>query len=100
MFVQADHTVWATGCNGNGQLGLGHTTATALPTPVACASAAAFDVVAVLCGYNYTLFLTSDNAVWATGCNGNGQLGLGHTDQQNTPTLVAAIGHEVSSLQV
>jgi alpha-tubulin suppressor-like RCC1 family protein len=47
--------------------------------------------MAVLCGSSHTIFSKADKTVWATGCNATGQLGLGHTNQQNTPALVTAM---------
>ena len=88
LLLSADKTVWATGCNGNGQLGLGHTNQQNTPVQV---TAVGNDVVGVLCGSSHTIFAKADKTVWATGCNATGQLGLGHTNQQNIPVLVRAI---------
>jgi alpha-tubulin suppressor-like RCC1 family protein len=39
-------------------------------------------------GYNYTLALMNDGSLYACGYNREGQLGLGHTDNQNIPQLI------------
>src|SRR5208282_5419540 len=40
--------------------------------------------VKISCGYNHT-FLRFNNEVYVWGCNGFGQLGLGHNQYQNSP---------------
>jgi alpha-tubulin suppressor-like RCC1 family protein len=55
-------------------------------------------VASIACGYSHTVFVKGDKTVWATGCNATGQLGLGHTNQQNSPVQVAAVGNDVTSV--
>lgn len=42
----------------------------------------------ISCGTEFTLGLRSDGTLWAWGFNGNGQLGIGNTDEQHIPTQV------------
>ena len=46
-------------------------------------------VTAVSAGYQHSLALKEDGSVWATGWNGNGQLGDGTTTNRNTFVEVA-----------
>ena len=45
----------------------------------------------VTVGSEHTLALTSDGEVWGWGCNGYGQLGLGHTGTVREPQLLTAL---------
>jgi hypothetical protein len=85
MAADGGASVWATGCNGHGQLGVGHTNQEESPIEV---DAVGDNVVSVACGYSHTVFVKADRTVWSTGGNGNGQLGLGHTNSQPLPTQV------------
>src|SRR5208282_5712542 len=40
--------------------------------------------VKIVCG-GYHTFLILNNEVWAWGCNGSGRLGVGHTQNRNSP---------------
>ncbi|KAJ9470920.1 Ultraviolet-B receptor UVR8 [Diplonema papillatum] len=85
-----DARIYAFGCNTHGQLGLGHKTAVHTPTPLF--SLGGSDVRCIACGDEHTLLLTNGNAVYSWGRNDQGQLGLGHVDDQDTPWQVAALG--------
>jgi hypothetical protein len=41
-------------------------------------------IVQLACGSEHTLLVLSDGSIIGTGCNLNGQLGLGHTKNQRT----------------
>ncbi|AEC02492.1 fimbrillin family protein [Parasphaerochaeta coccoides] len=92
MILKKDGTLWATGNNGSGQLGVG---ATLLPetktlTPVQVTSMGS-DVEAVYAGTYHTLILKKDGTLWATGYNEFGQLGLGDSipgTNRSTPVQV------------
>ncbi len=73
LFLKADGTVWASGANGDGQLGDGTYTDRFTATRVSGLS----DIVAVAAGVSHSLFLGSDGTVWACGRNTLGQLGNG-----------------------
>src|SRR5207249_3627982 len=72
--------VWAWGWNGSGQLGIGNTTDSHIPTQVPGLSG-----VSALSGGGYhSLALKSDGSVWAWGDNGDGELGLGNNSNAGT----------------
>ena len=80
--VKKDGTLWATGYNNQGQLGLGNTTDQNHLTQVTSMS----DVYSVVTNNNSTLVVKTDGTLWATGLNVDGQLGLGNTTNQNSFT--------------
>ena len=85
-----DLYVW--GLNTNGQLGLGSTTSTTLPTQVTTLSS----VAAVAAGTNHTLALKSDGTVWSFGANSYGQLGDGSTNQRTSPVQINGLSSIVA----
>ena len=90
LWVKSDATLWAAGANNYGQLGDG--TTTQRPTPVQIAAEVR---QASACGYtdadNYghSVFVKTDNTLWATGRNNHGQIGDGTTTQRTTPVQIA-----------
>jgi alpha-tubulin suppressor-like RCC1 family protein len=76
MLVKSDGTLWATGDNEEGQLGLGNTT-----NPQVFTQVSIDNVQSVSCGNNYTMAIKSNGSLWATGDNSHGQLGLGYPPQ-------------------
>ena len=80
MFLKEDGTVWATGDNRYGQLGLGGTTNSYFfPIKVDIDN-----VKEVVAGRYHTMFLKEDGTVWVIGDNRYGQLGLGDAANRNT----------------
>jgi alpha-tubulin suppressor-like RCC1 family protein len=72
LSIHADGTLWATGLNSYGQLGLPTTTAsTSTWTQVGTATS----WVMVAAGVNFSLGLQADGTLWAWGSNFYGQLG-------------------------
>lgn len=84
----SDGNVYVWGSNHCGQLGLGDFTNRSRPellsSPPNGSSWSKF-----FCGYNFTIGMSSDNRVYSWGMNDFGQLGLGHTKNQNKPKLLA-----------
>ena len=89
MAIGEDGTLWAWGENHLGQLGLSDTANRYTPTRVGTNA----DWVHVSAGRGtHTLGIRKDSSgnrtLWAWGYNQNGQLGLGDTEDRNTPTRV------------
>jgi len=92
LALRNDHTVWAWGYNGSGQLGDGTTTQRTLPIQVSGLTGA----TAVAAGAEFSVALKSDGAVWAWGKNTAGQLGDGTTTQRTQPVQVSGLTGMVS----
>uniref|UniRef100_K3WGV0 BTB domain-containing protein n=1 Tax=Globisporangium ultimum (strain ATCC 200006 / CBS 805.95 / DAOM BR144) TaxID=431595 RepID=K3WGV0_GLOUD len=81
----------AFGKNDHGQLGMDHGSgAVAEPTRVTGALEHAV-IPKLACGYYHSVAVTEDGAVYTFGRNDYGQLGLGHTKNVATPTLVETL---------
>ena len=80
--IKNDGSIWACGRSNYGQLGLGdtdnRTTFTQVTTNINN------DVKKIICGYQYTFIIKTDDSVWSCGRNTNGQLGLGDTTDRTT----------------
>jgi alpha-tubulin suppressor-like RCC1 family protein len=79
LILKNDNTLWGSGYNHCGQLGLGHTNNLNIFVQLPIDN-----IKSVSSGYSHTLILKNDNTFWATGDNIDGELGLGHTNQLNT----------------
>ena len=78
-----DGTVYSTGSNSYGQLGLGNANNINTFTKVNIDN-----VKSISCGSYHTFILKNDGTVYSTGSNINGQLGLGNTTNRTTFTKV------------
>ena len=76
MAVLENGEVYAWGCNGNGQLGLGNNINQLNPQRVT--ALAGVVCTRVVCGYAHTLAVTDEGALYAWGANSYGQLGTGN----------------------
>lgn len=83
VLLRADGTVWSTGNNGQGQLGLG-----APSPPVFGLSEQGGESIAVALGDHFGLRLNADGTVSAWGRNAEGQLGLGDLVDRHAPTQI------------
>lgn len=81
--IKQDGTLWASGLNNYGQLGLGNTT-----TQQGLAQTTLTNVKQVSNNSTNSIALKNDGTVWVTGQNANGELGLGNTDQITSWTQV------------
>ncbi|WP_052295855.1 fimbrillin family protein [Parasphaerochaeta coccoides] len=100
MILKKDGTLWATGLNGSGQLGIGTTSDTNVPVQVkdnTDISGFMTDVATVSVGWNHTIILKKNGTLWATGSNYNGQLGIGNYEDKNTPVQVTTDVKAVSA---
>ena len=76
--------VYAWGSNDFGQLGLGDYMDRFRPHKIKFPN-----IHKVICGANFTMFLTKDGTLLSCGRNGNGKLGLGDFDDRNVPTKIS-----------
>ena len=89
LFLTSTGAVYATGHNVNGQLGVGDFTQRNVPTLITSVIGS-LNIIDISTGSNHSLFLTSAGAVYATGNNYCGELGLGDTNNRNIPTLITS----------
>jgi alpha-tubulin suppressor-like RCC1 family protein len=90
LALLSNGTVMAWGFNGQGQLGDGSTTGSAVPVEVKGLSG----VVAIYAGYSSSLALLSNGTVMAWGVNNFGQLGDGGEAKSALPVRVCAVGEK------
>jgi alpha-tubulin suppressor-like RCC1 family protein len=83
--------VYAWGNNANGQMGIGNTTSSSIPLPVAGGGLSGVNVKAVAGADFHSLALTNAGAVYAWGYNGAGELGNGTTNSSSTPVLTTGL---------
>ncbi len=84
LMLKADGTLWATGDNSQGQLGLGDFDGRETFTPIGERS----DWVRIAAGDSFSMALNAAGELWGWGNNSLGQLGLGHTDNVTPPEPV------------
>lgn len=89
--ARADGSVWAWGCNDNGQLGNGTTTSSFTPVKVMKdATTPLTGAVQVAGGIQHGLARLADGTVWAWGYNFFGQLGNNNKDDSHYAVRVVA----------
>nr|XP_032812660.1 E3 ubiquitin-protein ligase HERC2 isoform X4 [Petromyzon marinus] len=93
LALSADGDVWSWGCGESGCLGHGDSCAVDEPKLVAALSGrpAGKQVVSVFCGSTYSAAITADGELYTWGRGNYGRLGHGTSEDQSTPTLVAAL---------
>ena len=95
FILENDGTLWGTGRNSNGQLGLGdgnnRTTFTEITTNVD-------DIKTINCGEYYTFILKNDGTLWSCGENDYGQLGLGDKTSKTTFTKITTNTDDIKSV--
>ena len=95
LILKNDGTLWGSGQNAYGQLGLGDATDRKIFTQV---TTNVDDVKSIYCGRNHTFMLKNDGTLWGCGRNDYGQLGLGDTNYRNIFTQVTTNGDDVKAL--
>ena len=83
LVLKNDGTVWSTGENEYGQLGLGNTTDRG-----AFVNTGITNVKQISAGYSVSALIKNDGSLWVCGVNNYGQLGLGNTTVYKTFTQV------------
>ncbi len=86
LAVEPDGTLWSTGSNWYGQLGLGDTVDRDLFTPTGLTGVSAVSARSYSSTAASSLALKSDGSVWSVGSNYYGQLGLGDTTSRTSFT--------------
>ena len=89
LFIKSTGAVYAAGWNYFSQLGLNDLTNRNVPTLITSVIGS-LTIVAASAGHGHSLFLTSTGAVYATGHNIYGALGLGDTTDRYVPTLITS----------
>ena len=95
VILKNNSTLWSTGYNQDGRLGLGDTNTRYTFTQV---TTNADNIKEIYCGDHHTLILKNDGTLWGCGGNGFGQLGLGDTNYRNIFTQVTTNGNDVKTL--
>ena len=85
--IKTDGSLWATGANDAGQLGLSNNTDQSSATFTSI-----MGVHSVANGGEHTLILKNDGSLWSTGRNTNGQLGDGTTTDKNAAVQIINSG--------
>ena len=83
LAIKTDNTLWAWGCNSNGQLGISTITHRSSPVQIPgtnwCRASAS---------ENHSMAIKCDNTLWVWGWNSSGQLGLGDVISRSSPTQI------------
>ena len=95
IILKNDGTLWSTGYNNAGQLGLGdgsnRTTFTQITTNVD-------DIKEIYCGFYHILMLKNNDTLWSCGWNQYGQLGLGDTTNRNIFTQITTNANNIKQV--
>ena len=94
LILKNDGTLWGSGCNNYGQLGLGDTTNRNTFTQV---TTNVNDIKSIYCGDYHNFILKNDGTLWGCGRNDCGQLGLGNGDNKYTFTQVTTNTGDIKS---
>jgi alpha-tubulin suppressor-like RCC1 family protein len=86
--IRGNDLMYGWGFNGNGQLGVGNVISSNLPVKVGIWQWNYWRSVDA--GYFHTLGIDENSRLWAWGLNVTGELGLGDTEDRNTPTRVGS----------
>jgi alpha-tubulin suppressor-like RCC1 family protein len=90
IVLMSDGTIYGTGVNTNGQLGLGNITSPQTTLQLML-NTSGKTPVAIYAGSFYTIVLMSDGTIYGTGLNSSGQLGLGYISQVTTLQEITTI---------
>ena len=92
IILKSDGTLWGTGYNALGQLGLGDKNDRTIFTKITN------DVKSVYCGQSHTFILKNDDTLWGCGVNTSNQLGLGEdANNKTTFTQITTNANDVKS---
>lgn len=85
IFLTEDH-MFSCGKNGSGQLGLGCNQPRIVPEEILFFRGK--NVTHISCGENHTIVVVDEKFIYGFGTNSRGQLGLGSTNQESSPTSI------------
>ncbi|XP_058922820.1 E3 ISG15--protein ligase HERC5 isoform X1 [Kogia breviceps] len=85
--------LFAWGQNLDGQLGVGRTFAS-IPTPQVVEHLSGVPLVQISAGEAHSMALSMSGNIYSWGRNDCGQLGLGHTDNKDSPSLIEVLGDQ------
>ena len=92
LVVTHDGALWACGCGELGRLGLNDEKDRYSFERVGAEEFGGARVVAAAAGWNHSVAVTEDGALWTWGCGGSGKSGHGDREDRLVPTVVAAGG--------
>ena len=95
FILKNDGTLWSTGYNGSGNLGLGDTNYRITFTQVTTNTD---NIKEIYCGIYHTFILKNDGTLWGCGYNYYGGLGLGDTTDRTTFTQVTTNTDDIKSV--
>ena len=95
LILKNDGTLWSTGYNNHGQLGLGDTTNRYTFTQV---TTNINDIKSVYFGDHHAFILKNNGTLWGCGFNGSGQLGLGDNTNRNIFTQVTTNTNNIKEI--
>jgi hypothetical protein len=88
LAIKDDGSLWVSGYNANGQLGLGYYSTEDEDIPLQRLGTDTW--IYVEAGADYSFGIKSDGTLWSWGNNFQGQLGVGDTTNRNIPTQVGS----------
>lgn len=91
VFLLQNGTVWGTGYNSHGELGIGTTERSNVPVQALNIS----NVYAIDSGFYYVIALKEDGTVWSWGYNNSGQLGDGTQIDKHIPVQITGLSNIV-----
>lgn len=86
LAIKTNGAIWAWGNNLYGQLGVGDQNDRTTPTQIIAGTDS--DWSTVRAGEFHTIAYKTNNTLWAWGLNTDGQLGIGNTNNRNTPAQI------------
>ena len=88
MIITNDDNLWSWGRNDFGQLCLGYTTEEESPIPQKPQQTSFSNISKISAGYSHSFFENNKGEIFSCGHNEVGQCGLGHFNDQITPSLI------------
>ena len=95
IILKNDGTLWCTGYNKDGELGLGDTTNRTTFTQITTNTD---NIKSVYCGTYHTFILKNDGTLWGCGDNEYGQLSLGDKTNRTTFTQITTNANDIKEI--